>query len=402
MNRSLTHTCFSHHFNSAFDLIAKKLRVFKVEVVGDCYVAVCGLPDPRKDHAVAMVKFAVECVKEMNRVTQRLEIDLGPETADLKLRVGLHSGPVVAGVLRGDKSRFQLFGDTMNTASRMESTGIPNMVQISQETAALLEEAGKKHWFEPRKEMVEAKGKGTLRTFFLVAGKGDRQSWHTGRASSSASLYDDTCTDSDASSLGTFRDDEEKIEKRDRIANWTAIVMLGLLREIEARRIAAPAKKSTEEQLWKLEHGSSYHENGDTVINEVAEIIELPKFNAAATKHEARVDVDDVVLPESVCRELKEFVGTIAGMYHQNRKFLASQVFRPRCVRFRLGLIHLTLSHLSSAFHNFPHANHVTMSGVKLLSRIKAPDVADIEGTTLHDHTYGITSDPLTRFAVVL
>lgn len=56
--------------------------------------------------------------------------------------------------------------------------------------------------------------------------------------------------------------------------------------------------------------------------------------------------------------------------------------------------------HFILAFHNFPHANHVTMSVVKLLKRIVAPDVQDVK-TTLHDHTYGITSDPLTRFAVV-
>lgn len=61
-----------------------------------------------------MAKFAMECVREMDRVTQELEVELGPDTTELRLRVGLHSGPVVAGVLRGEKSRFQLFGDTMS------------------------------------------------------------------------------------------------------------------------------------------------------------------------------------------------------------------------------------------------------------------------------------------------
>jgi class 3 adenylate cyclase len=88
-----------------FDLIAKRRRVFKVEVVGDCYVAVCGLPDPRNDHAVVMAKFANDCMKKMDEVACKLEVqlDLGPDTTKLKLRVGLHSGAVVAGVLRGDK-----------------------------------------------------------------------------------------------------------------------------------------------------------------------------------------------------------------------------------------------------------------------------------------------------------
>ena len=106
---------------NSFDEIAKSRKVFKVETIGDCYVAVTGLPDPQANHAVIMARFASECMIKMGEVTQRLETTLGPDTAELCMRVGLHSGPVTAGVLRGDKSRFQLFGDTVNTASRMES-----------------------------------------------------------------------------------------------------------------------------------------------------------------------------------------------------------------------------------------------------------------------------------------
>jgi Adenylate and Guanylate cyclase catalytic domain len=80
---------------------------------------------------------------------------------------GLHSGPVTAGVLRGERSRFQLFGDTMNTASRMESTGVKDKIQISQETADLLIAAGKVHWLTQREDKVVAKGKGEVETYWV-------------------------------------------------------------------------------------------------------------------------------------------------------------------------------------------------------------------------------------------
>ena len=73
--------------------IAKRRGVFKVETVGDCYVAVCGLPDPRKDHAVVMTRFARECLARMHELSRRLDVVLGPGTGELGMRIGLHSGP---------------------------------------------------------------------------------------------------------------------------------------------------------------------------------------------------------------------------------------------------------------------------------------------------------------------
>ncbi|CAB9525687.1 natriuretic peptide receptor 2 [Seminavis robusta] len=83
------------------------------------------------------------------------------------MRVGLHSGPVTAGVLRGQKSRFQLFGDTVNTASRMESNGLPHRIHVSQETADALRAKGKGMWLTTRPDKVQAKGKGLLQTYFV-------------------------------------------------------------------------------------------------------------------------------------------------------------------------------------------------------------------------------------------
>lgn len=137
----------------AFDEIAAKCGVFKVETVGDCYVAVCGLPEPNKDHALVMAQFARECMDKVNELIRELELTLGPDTAELAMRFGLHSGQVTAGVLRGDRARFQLFGDTVNTAARIESTGKRNRIHLSEQTASLIMATGRKNW------VIEVRGR---------------------------------------------------------------------------------------------------------------------------------------------------------------------------------------------------------------------------------------------------
>ena len=89
-----------------------------------------------------------------------------------EMRVGLHSGSTTAGVLRGDKGRFQLFGDTVNTASRMESNGVRGRIHVSQATADALTVAGKASWLTPRDDKIEAKGKGLMQTYWVATSSG--------------------------------------------------------------------------------------------------------------------------------------------------------------------------------------------------------------------------------------
>ncbi|CAB9514536.1 Receptor-type guanylate cyclase gcy [Seminavis robusta] len=174
-----------------FDVIARRRCVFKVETVGDCYVGVVGLPKPRRDHAVVATRFAWDCLRKSSLVFNALAETLGPDTRDLVVRIGLHSGPVTAGVLRGEKGRFQLFGDTVNTASRMESNGRPGSIQCSHDTCQLLVKAGKSDWITKRSNKVVAKGKGEMTTYWLAV-KNSSGSHHSGATGQSSELTTST------------------------------------------------------------------------------------------------------------------------------------------------------------------------------------------------------------------
>lgn len=142
---------------TVFDALAARHAVEKIKTIGDCYMAVCGVPDPRSDHAAALADMALEMIGCLRAFNQS-------HGTSLQLRVGINVGPVVAGVIGRSKFIYDLWGDTVNTASRMESTGAPDRVQLSEAARDAL--AGTFH-LEERGE-VEIKGKGRLRTWFLI------------------------------------------------------------------------------------------------------------------------------------------------------------------------------------------------------------------------------------------
>jgi len=148
-----------------FDEAAHRLQVFKVETIGDEWLGVTGLPIKQPEtHATAMADFALQLQPRLADAC----LSLGLAEDQLQLRVGLHSGSVTAGVLRTERSRFQVFGDTVNTASRMESTGESGRIQVSAATEELLRKAATGRHALTMRGLVDVKGKGALETFWLT------------------------------------------------------------------------------------------------------------------------------------------------------------------------------------------------------------------------------------------
>ena len=141
---------------SRFDAIIERHRCERIKTIGDAYMAVCGLPDPDADHAENMVSAATEIISYMN---DRAKLAPVP----WQLRIGIASGPVVAGVVGVKKYIYDVFGDTVNTASRMQSHSDPMRITVSENTYLLI----KDKFSCTLRDTVEIKGKGMLKTYFV-------------------------------------------------------------------------------------------------------------------------------------------------------------------------------------------------------------------------------------------
>jgi class 3 adenylate cyclase len=141
-----------------FDKLAQEHGLEKIKTIGDAYMAAAGLPLPQPDHALRAARMALRMIDVLHHL--RADFD-----AELDLRVGVHAGPVVAGVIGSTKYAYDIWGDTVNVASRLESHGTPGRVHISEELRRALPER-----FEcEERGPIEVKGKGTMVTYWLVA-----------------------------------------------------------------------------------------------------------------------------------------------------------------------------------------------------------------------------------------
>jgi hypothetical protein len=257
----------------------------------------------------------------------------------------------------------------MNTTARIETTGKKNMIHISETTANILQAFGKGHWTKLREDRVNAKGKGEMTTYWLVKTDGPKS------ASSGISSSEGTGTgqDDDANSVdarAVFQVEEKHdaesnvlTDKALRLVKWNSDVIGRILKDVMQRRQALNVSADLD-AVRRLEKGSSIGH----VFDEITEVLNLPKFDAEATARQNALN--PITLDPKAVEQLEAYVHAIATLYHGN------------------------------PFHNFEHVSHVIMSVTKLFSRIVAPEVSG-DNRSLHDHTYGITSDPMTHFAAV-
>ena len=140
---------------SGWDALAASHGLEKIKTIGDAYMVVGGVPEPLPDHAGAVAAMAVEMGPAL--------AGCGHGETRLRARIGIETGPLVAGVIGRSKFSYDLWGDTVNTASRMEATGVPGRIHVTERLRAELEGRFR---FTPRGE-IDVKGKGPMRTYFL-------------------------------------------------------------------------------------------------------------------------------------------------------------------------------------------------------------------------------------------
>jgi adenylate cyclase len=151
---------FLNKIFSSFDNLVEKYRLEKIKTVGDAYMVAAGFPEPRLDHTEAIADFALEMQESLGKFRTK-------KNQSVSMRTGIHTGPAVAGVIGSRKFIYDVWGDTVNTASRMESHGIGGQIQVSHATYKLL----KDKYILKKRGMIEIKGKGRMMTYFLQGKK---------------------------------------------------------------------------------------------------------------------------------------------------------------------------------------------------------------------------------------
>ena len=368
-----------------------KLKILAKDTQSNTRETKCPLdqPDEQPDHAVRMAKFCRECLYSVYVNTTKLQSILG-STEDLGVRFGLHSGPVIAGIL-GEKPRLQILGDVVQTAARMERTGRRMSIHMSKTTAAILMKSGKGHWLKRREDVVTSMGKGEIDTFWLEI---ELHSSHRQEASSVASTTGMSSTSSSnngciseiqsiASTHGNLRSENvdflaensfpfvganvsqlkasEVSEKHSRLVDLHVEIISSYMKQI------ASLRENNFGRVNRNESQSHEIETSYSILDEVSDSISLNPYEPVEGIHLASKPSQ---LPKTVEQQLRDLVQMIAHCYRPNK------------------------------FHNFLHATHVTITVHRLLTRIVTTDSMNFH-VTGSPYAGQIDSDPLLKLAVV-
>jgi len=153
---------FLNRIFTEFDALADRHGLEKIKTVGDAYVAAAGIPEPKSDHLEAVADTALEMIGTAERLGQDMK-------EPLQIRIGIHTGPAIAGVIGARKFAYDVWGHTVNMAARMEAHGVPSRIHVTRDVRDALSE---RYIFEPR-GLVDIKGVGPIESWFLVGNRPD-------------------------------------------------------------------------------------------------------------------------------------------------------------------------------------------------------------------------------------
>lgn len=358
--------------------VGKKYHISQVEITGDSFVAIHTGSGKGDDHAIELVSFACECRKRV------IDLFKGMRVKGLAIRFGIHSGHVQTGGYGDENAKYQLFGDTVDTTYQMLSSSRAGKIHISVETAELLNLAGKGNWLAPRSDLVLVQGKGEMSTFWIkpktCLTDNDNNKDSVSVSDSSTAGTETSFDDVDAWESVNLAVSESQETKFQHVVDRLVDILYSSLKKIQAKRNASRkvGYRQTQGQDASLTMGTP-------IVEEARDAVRMPSFDSRVASLMVHGDSGIVDVPEEAKAQLRLYVSSIASTYRANE------------------------------FHNVEHAAHVTLTMEKMIKKLVSPEAQDVfvdfggrarsaEAISfdLDCRTYGISSDPLSQFALLL
>lgn len=203
--------------------------------------------------------------------------------------------------------RFQLFGDTMNVAARIESTGVPNSIHLSEDCANLIIASGKPSWVDKRSRKISVKGKGEIQSYWRSAKDSGSGSNHSRSSVEEDEGVPETCENRGLNDSGEESSPAARLE---RLVGWNADQLLALLKNVVAHRGSSYSDEDIPASIRKIGNEDA------SLLEEVKEIVELPDYNETAATNQQ--DPDDVEIPPPVVEEIRAYVAAVCDTYNDN------------------------------------------------------------------------------------